>query len=125
MDTIKYLLTGKYDTSDPSYQQGIKDHYQSIYDNSPMYAEARADDERRKQEELRRQREAAAVRFAPLSDSTNPAQKGDACAVPGDLLENNRVTIEWAQSLRQRKEDYFAVVFENATRGNATDHAEL
>lgn len=115
MDTIKYLITGKYDHNDPSYQQGIKDYYESV-SKSPYYAARRAESEKQEREE--RERMKVAMLNIPISDPKNKVEKGDLVAVPVDGLESRRVTIQWKKLFKQSSEDYLVVNFENLMRAS-------
>ncbi|MCJ1386125.1 hypothetical protein MMC17_009250 [Xylographa soralifera] len=114
MDTIKYLITGKYDHNDPSYQQGIKDYYESV-SKSPYYAARRAESEKQEREE--RERMKASMLNVPISDPKNKVEKGDLVVVPVDGLESRRVTIQWKRLFKQMSEEYLVVNFENVMRG--------
>ena len=116
MDTIKYLITGKYDHNDPAYQQGIKDYYESV-SKSPYYAARRAESEKQEREE--RERMKVAMLNVPISDSKNKVEKGDLVVVPVDGLDGRRVTIQWKSMFKQASEDYFVVNFENVMRGTS------
>ena len=114
MDTIKYLITGKYDHNDPSYQQGIKDYYESV-SKSPMYAARRAESEKQEREE--RERMKVAMLNIPISNPKNKVEQGDLVVVPVNGLESRRVTIKWVSHFQQQSEDYLVVNFSNITRG--------
>ena len=114
MDTVKYLITGKYDHNDPSYQQGIKDYYESV-SQTPYYAAKRAESEQQERQE--RERMKVAMLNIPISDPKNKVEKGDLVAVPVDGLDSRRVTIQWLSHFKQASEDYLVVNFENVMRG--------
>ncbi|MCJ1400390.1 hypothetical protein MMC11_003595 [Xylographa trunciseda] len=115
MDTIKYLITGKYDRNDPSYQQGIKDYYDSV-SQTPYYAARRAESEKQEREE--RERMKASMLNVPISDPKNKVEKGDLVVVPVNGLESRRMTIQWTSVFKQVKEDYLVVNFENVMRAS-------